>query len=64
MGGGRADLTMDRRDSAPAMPKGFVTSLAADWATTGTRRTPWADTVIYETHVKGISMRLGRCARP
>lgn len=57
MGGGRADMTMDRRDSAPAMPKGIVTSLAADWGDDRHPQTPWADTVIYETHVKGISMR-------
>jgi isoamylase len=58
VGSQRADLSFDRRDSAPAMPKSVVTSEAFDW--TGDRRpnTPWSDTVIYEAHVKGLTALL------
>lgn len=54
----RKDLSFDRRDSAPAMPKAVVTSEAFDW--TGDKRpnTPWTDTVIYEAHVKGLTRLL------
>ncbi|MEW6255388.1 MAG: glycogen debranching protein GlgX [Pseudomonadota bacterium] len=59
IGSGRGDLAIDRRDSAPAMPKCIVTSPAADWGNDRPPQTPWADTVLYETHVRGISMRRG-----
>jgi glycogen operon protein len=59
----RADLSLDRRDSAPAMPKGVVTDDGADGGRNldnldrGRRpQVPWTDTVIYETHVRGVSM--------
>jgi isoamylase len=53
----RADLSFDRRDSAFAMPKGVVTVDRFDWAEDRPPATPWADTVIYEAHVRGLSMR-------
>ncbi|MDP9412986.1 MAG: glycogen debranching protein GlgX [Pseudomonadota bacterium] len=51
----KADLSFDRRDSAPAMPKNVVVSEAFDW--TGDRRpnTPWSETIIYEAHVRGLT---------
>ena len=57
IGAPRGDLSFDRRDSAAAMPKAVVTADAFDW--TGDRRpeVPWADTVIYEAHVRGFTMR-------
>ncbi|TCT05535.1 glycogen debranching protein GlgX [Aquabacter spiritensis] len=57
MGGGRGDLSIDRRDSAPAVPKGVVVSNWADWGDDRPPDVPWSDTVIYETHVRGVSMR-------
>lgn len=51
----RGDLSMDRRDSAPAMPKSIVVDDTYDWSLDPRPNTPWRDTVIYETHVKGIS---------
>jgi glycogen operon protein len=51
----RADLTFDRRDSAPAMPKGVVTADNFSWAEDKRPNTPWSDTVIYEAHVKGLT---------
>jgi len=54
----RADLTFDRRDSAPAMPKSMVTADPFDWRGDVRPRTPWSETVIYECHVRGLTMLL------
>ncbi|GAA1091650.1 glycogen debranching protein GlgX [Streptomyces javensis] len=58
-----ADTVRDDRDSAPYVPKGVVIGDDAaagapdEW--TGDRRpkTPWAESVIYELHVRGFTMR-------
>ncbi|WTL50640.1 glycogen debranching protein GlgX [Streptomyces sp. NBC_01497] len=55
-----ADTVRDERDSAPHVPKGVVVADATpkERATAGRRPgTPWADTVIYELHVKGFTRR-------
>ena len=52
----RLDLSMDRRDSAPATPKCVVTDDAFDWSRDTRPNVPWGETVIYETHVRGTSM--------
>ena len=52
----RLDMSMDRRDSAPAMPKVIVTDDAFDWSRDKRPDTPWGETIIYETHVRGTSM--------
>ena len=44
----KADLSLDRRDSAFAMPKGVVTEEHFDWGDDRPPRTPWSDTIIYE----------------
>ena len=54
----RKDLSFDRRDSSAAMPKAVVTSDAFDWSADRRPNTPWTDTVIYETHVKGLTKLL------
>ncbi len=54
---GEDDLTMDDRDSAPFMPKGVVVDSAFDWQDHTAARPRWNDTVIYEAHVKGLTMR-------
>ena len=51
---GKASL--DRGDNAPAMLKCRVVDPQFDWQDDRPPRTPWADTVIYEVHVKGFSM--------
>jgi len=51
----RADLSFDRRDSAPAMPKGVVISSQFDWSGDRRPNTPWSETVIYEAHVRGLT---------
>ncbi|WP_337244418.1 glycogen debranching protein GlgX [Luteimonas sp. gir] len=52
-----ADLSFDRRDSAPYMPKAAVIDPAYTWGEDRRLHTPWDRTVIYEAHVRGLSMR-------
>jgi glycogen operon protein len=54
----RADLSFDRRDSAFAVPKAVVTADQFDWGEDHAPRIPWTDTVIYEAHLRGLTMRL------
>lgn len=56
-GGPRADLSFDRRDSARLMPKCVVVDPAFSWGEDQAPRTAWSDTVIYETHVRGFTIR-------
>ena len=51
------DLSFDRRDSAPGMPKCRVIDPAFTWGDDRAPRVPWHDTVIYELHVRGFTMR-------
>jgi isoamylase len=53
----RADLTFDRRDSAHCTPKCSVIDPAFTWGDDRRPNIPWRETVIYETHVKGLTMR-------
>lgn len=53
----RADLSFDRRDSARSMPKAVVVDDAFRWELDQPPQTSWAETMIYETHVRGASMR-------
>jgi glycogen operon protein len=52
----RADLSFDRRDSAPAMIKAVVTDESFNWADDRPPNVPWSDTVIYEAHLRGLTM--------
>ena len=49
------DLSFDERDSAGETPKGIV--VAEESARTPPLRISWRDTLIYELHVRGISMQ-------
>src|SRR5205085_10767215 len=51
------DLEPDGADDARAMPKSVVIDDAFIWEGDRPPRVPFADTVIYETHVKGLTMR-------
>jgi isoamylase len=51
------DLTPDDEDDAAAVPKAVVIDDAFLWEGDRPPRIPFADTVIYETHVKGFTMR-------
>ena len=52
----KADLIMDRRDSAASVPKCVVAGELFDWGQGGRPDTPWSETIIYEAHIKGLSM--------
>jgi isoamylase len=58
-----ADLSFDERDSAPFMPRCAVVEAASrkrysfPWRRETRPSTAWTDTVIYEAHVKGMTMR-------
>jgi len=51
------DLSFDERDSAPFMPRCRVIDPAFTWGRSAEIMVPWSDTVIYETHVRGFTMR-------
>ncbi|MST34451.1 glycogen debranching protein GlgX, partial [Acidimicrobiaceae bacterium USS-CC1] len=55
--GHRFDAPEERNpaDSAPSMPRCLVTDRAFDWAGDRRLQVPLEDTIVYETHVKGIS---------
>jgi len=53
----RSDLSIDRRDSAPAMCKALVCDNTFNWGDDRPPAVPWARTVIYEAHVRGVSMQ-------
>ncbi|HZD78568.1 MAG TPA: glycogen debranching protein GlgX [Actinomycetota bacterium] len=50
------DLSRDDRDSAPFLPKCMVVDPAFTWGLDRPPRTPWSRTVIYECHVRGMTM--------
>lgn len=53
-----ADTVRDNRDSAPYVPKGVVVHDDAsgdEWVDDRRPKTPWADSVIYEVHVRGFT---------
>ena len=53
----KTDLSFDKRDSAAGTPKSRVIDPAFTWGDDRPPRVPWHDTVIYETHVRGLTMR-------
>ncbi|MFE5741997.1 glycogen debranching protein GlgX [Streptomyces celluloflavus] len=62
-----ADTVRDDRDSAPYVPKGVVVGDAPgvdgddgaddEWRDDRRPKTPWPDSVLYELHVRGFTMR-------
>jgi isoamylase len=52
---GEDDLEPDAQDNAAGMPKSRVVDGAFDWGDSRPLGTPWDETVIYETHVKGFT---------
>jgi isoamylase len=52
-----ADLSFDERDSAPFMPKCVVVDSRFQWTQTDAVRVPWNQTVFYEAHVRGFTMK-------
>jgi glycogen operon protein len=56
-GNAKADLSFDRRDSAAGTPRCRVVDPAFTWGDDQPPRIPWHHTVIYEAHVRGVSIR-------
>ena len=54
---GGSDLERDDRDSAPHVPKSIVVNPFFDWGDDRHPGVPWNETIIYETHVRGLTMR-------
>jgi glycogen operon protein len=54
---GREDVT-DDTDSAPAIPRSIVIDESFDWEGDRPLARPWAETVIYELHVKGFTRQM------
>jgi isoamylase len=50
------DLIIDQRDSAGSMPKALVLETGFSWGNDQPPRIPWHRTVIYECHVKAMTM--------
>jgi glycogen operon protein len=57
VGSPRDDLSFDRRDSAAAMPKAVVVDGTFHWGNETPPCHPWPETIIYETHVRGFTLR-------
>ncbi|MHB0775739.1 glycogen debranching protein GlgX [Halomonas sp. WWR20] len=51
------DLSFDERDSAPFMPRCRVVDPAFTWGRSRKIQVPWDRTILYETHVRGYTMR-------
>ena len=47
----------DARDNAGATPKSVLVDSCFDWEGVSPPETPWAETIVYELHVKGFTMR-------
>ncbi len=54
---GADDLVPDDRDSAPHVPRSVVVHDGFPWGDDRRPDVPWADTVIYEAHLRGFTMR-------
>jgi isoamylase len=48
---------LDTTDSAPFTPRSLVVNPFFDWGTDQPLLLPWAETIIYETHVRGATMQ-------
>ncbi len=63
IGSPRADLSFDRRDNAPGMPKCVVVDPAFTWGLDRRLTTRWHELIVYEMHVRGYTMRHPRVAQ-
>ncbi|HXF91179.1 MAG TPA: glycogen debranching protein GlgX [Nitrospiraceae bacterium] len=57
LGDPEADLSRDDRDNAGNIPKCVVIDEAFTWGGDRLLRTPWERTIIYEVHVKGLTVQ-------
>jgi isoamylase len=54
---GDPDGSRNDDDSAPFVPRSVVINPYFDWGNDRHPRTPWHETIVYELHVKGFTMR-------
>jgi isoamylase len=54
---GDDDLRLNTENSSPFVPRSIVVDSSFDWGDDVSPGTAWGDTVIYETHVRGISLQ-------
>ena len=64
IGDPREDLSKDPRDSAGHVPKSLVVDSAFSWGEDRPPRVAWNQTVIYECHVRGMTIRHPDVPRP
>ena len=57
IGGKDGDLGFDKRDNARYMPKCRVVDTAFTWGEDRPPRADWNDSIIYEAHVRGFTIR-------
>jgi glycogen operon protein len=57
LGSRTEDLTRDVHNSARGMPKSVVIADDFDWGDDHPPGVPWSETIVYEAHVKGITIR-------
>lgn len=57
VGDPQEDLSFDSRDNAHLAPLGAVVDDAFTWGNDAFPRTEWSNTIIYELHVKGFTIR-------
>ncbi|HKU66838.1 MAG TPA: glycogen debranching protein GlgX [Candidatus Baltobacteraceae bacterium] len=57
IGSPREDLSFDRRDNSGAVPKCVVVDTAFTWGTDRRLYTRWPNTIVYELHVRGFTMK-------
>jgi isoamylase len=57
LGASDLDLSLSSSDSAPHVPKAVVVDDSFYWGDESPPGTPWHETVIYETHVKGFTIQ-------
>lgn len=50
------DLSFSTVDSAPVTPKCVITHSTFDWGDDRLLKRPWSETIIYETHVRGLTI--------
>jgi isoamylase len=57
LGDPEADLSFDERNNASLVPKSVVVEQAFTWGDDRPLRRPWSETVIYEMHVRGFTVK-------
>jgi glycogen operon protein len=57
-------MLRDDRDSAPFVPHGVVVDERFDWGDDRRPAIPWSRSVLYEAHVRGLTMRLPGVPEP